>query len=207
MIDIRNKATINWRDTKISIIGGGISGIAAAKLGKHIDADIFIKLLKSDGENRFILPGGSTPRFFYPYLADQVIDWTEVTIIPSDERLVEESSSQSNSGMIKRKLVHRIQGACIPYIFPILDGIDPKESDTIVASINRRVENLLPIKAAFLGVGVDGHTASLFSGDKESFSTYKPFLLMKRALESFCPVSISASILINTPKRIFLVSG
>ena len=140
-------------------------------------------------------------------MADQVIDWTEVTIIPSDERLVEESSSQSNSGMIKRKLVHRIQGACIPYIFPILDGIDPKESDTIVASMNRRVEKFLPIKAAFLGVGVDGHTASLFSGDKELFSTYEPFLLMKRTLESFCRVSISGGVLINTPRLIFLVSG
>jgi len=109
--------------------------------------------------------------------------------------------------MIKKKLIDRIQGASKPYLFPILNGVDPKDHDTIVASINRRVENLLPIKAAFLGVGVDGHTASLFSGDKESFSTYKPFLLMKRALESFCPVSISASILINTPKLIFLVSG
>ena len=116
-------------------------------------------------------------------------------------------SPQSNSGMIKKKLIDRIQGASKPYLFPILNGIDPKEPDTIVASMNRRVENLLPIKAAFLGVGVDGHTASLFSGDKELFSTYEPFLLMKRTLESFCRVSISGGVLINTPRLIFLVSG
>ena len=69
------------------------------------------------------------------------------------------------------------------------------------------MKNLLPIKAAFLGIGVDGHTASLFFENKELFSTYKPFLLMKRSLESFYRVSISANILVNTQRLIFLVSG
>ena len=42
MIDIKNKMTINWSNTKIGIVGAGISGIAAAELGKHMGADIFI---------------------------------------------------------------------------------------------------------------------------------------------------------------------
>jgi 6-phosphogluconolactonase len=144
---------------------------------------------------------------FYRYLADKVLDWTGITLVPSDERLVEETSPQSNSGMIKKTLIDRIQGERKPYLFPILDGYNPKEPGTIVASINRRVKNLLPIKAAFLGIGVDGHTASLFFENKELFSTYKPFLLMKRSLESFYRVSISANILVNTQRLIFLVSG
>jgi 6-phosphogluconolactonase len=169
--------------------------------------DLFINNFNAEVKTTLVLPGGSTPKLFFEQLAKKAIDWSNISLIPSDERLVEETSPQSNSGMIKKKLIDRIQGARKPYLFPILDGVDPKEPDTIVASINRRVKNFLPIKAAFLGVGVDGHTASLFSGDKELFSTYKPFLLKERALESFCRVSISASILINTPQLIFLVSG
>ncbi len=42
MININNKEAIRWKETKISILGGGISGIAAAKLGRYLGADIFI---------------------------------------------------------------------------------------------------------------------------------------------------------------------
>ena len=42
MIHLDNKSKINWRDIKIGILGGGVSGIAAAKLGKYIGANIFI---------------------------------------------------------------------------------------------------------------------------------------------------------------------
>ena len=140
-------------------------------------------------------------------MADKVIDWTEVTIIPSDERLVKEISPQSNSGMIRRELIDNIQEENKPHLFPILDGIDSEEPSSVLASINKRVKKFVPIKAAFLGVGIDGHTASLFPEDKELFSTYKPFLLTKRALESYCRVSISGSILSNTPRLIFFVSG
>ena len=42
MININNIAGISWTETKIGILGGGISGIAAAKLGRYMGADIFI---------------------------------------------------------------------------------------------------------------------------------------------------------------------
>ena len=42
MIDIQNIQNNNWRSTRISIIGAGKSGIAAAMLGKHLGSEIFI---------------------------------------------------------------------------------------------------------------------------------------------------------------------
>ena len=42
MIDIQNIQNNNWRSTRISIIGAGKSGLAAAKLGKHLGSEIFI---------------------------------------------------------------------------------------------------------------------------------------------------------------------
>ena len=47
MININNREDINWTKTKIGILGGGKSGIAAAKLGIYIGAKIFI----SDSNN------------------------------------------------------------------------------------------------------------------------------------------------------------
>ena len=42
MINFNKTADTNWEKTKIGILGGGISGIAAAKLGRYMGADIFI---------------------------------------------------------------------------------------------------------------------------------------------------------------------
>ena len=42
MINFTKKADIKWTETKISILGGKMSGIAAAKLGRYMGADIFI---------------------------------------------------------------------------------------------------------------------------------------------------------------------
>ena len=64
MIDIKNKMTINWSNTKIGIIGAGISGIAAAKLGKHMGADIFISDYYSIS-NFDMKPNPHVRKFFY----------------------------------------------------------------------------------------------------------------------------------------------
>ena len=48
MINFTNKADINWSKTKIGILGGGKSGIAAAKLGRYIKAQIFISDLNTN---------------------------------------------------------------------------------------------------------------------------------------------------------------
>ena len=42
MIDYKNRLDINWAEARIGILGGGMSGIAAAKLGKYLGANIFI---------------------------------------------------------------------------------------------------------------------------------------------------------------------
>ena len=43
-------------------------------------ANIFTGMINSDGENTFIVPGGSTPHLFYQHLAEKVTDWSDVTL-------------------------------------------------------------------------------------------------------------------------------
>ena len=67
--------------------------------------------------------------------------------------------------------------------------------------------SLLPPKAAFLGIGTDGHTASLFPGDEDKFYNDAPFFIINRPNEPFQRISVSAQVLDETPILVFLVSG
>lgn len=170
-------------------------------------ANIFFDLLNSDGKNTFIVPGGTTPHMFYYYLAQQVCNWKNTTLVLSDERLVREDSPESNYGMIKRKLLELIRIERSPKLINVVNGFSPDYSNQILESLNFRTRQLLPPKAAFLGIGTDGHTASLFSGFEDSLHDKETFILINRSSEKFQRISVSLKILSETPLLFFLVSG
>ena len=162
----------------------------------------------SNGEERtFIVPGGSTPHLFYEYLADQVTDWKGVILIPSDERLVDETSSESNVGMIRENLLERIKVKDKPTLFSFLDGDRSPDSDQVLSSLSQRVESLIPTRAAFLGIGEDGHTASLFPEYESYFLCNGPLQYIQRNSEPFQRISLSLNFLSKIPNVVFLVSG
>ena len=77
--------------------------------------------------------------------------------------------------MIRRNLIENIKGESYPEFISIVNGNDPRNSDKIVSSINHRTRNLFPPKAAFLGIGSDGHTASLFHDSKHDIKSGEKF--------------------------------
>ncbi len=169
--------------------------------------EIFADLLCTEGKNTFLVPGGGTPYKFYRHLAEKINNWRDTTLLLSDERLVQEHLPESNFGMIKRNLVDLIKMGKPPELVSVINGFSPKHSSQIIGSLNLLTRSLLPPKAAFLGIGTDGHTASIFPKAKNSFLEKEPFILIKRSLENFQRVSVSERILIQTPLLIFLVSG
>ena len=56
-----------------------------------------------------LFPGGQSPLAFYFKLKLSTIEWDGISIMAADERIVPMSSSDSNTGMIKRELVDRIK--------------------------------------------------------------------------------------------------
>ena len=56
-------------------------------------------------------------------------------------------------------------------------------------------------------IGIDGHTASLFSEFEKSFFSSQPFTKVKRSSEAFSRISVSANVLIDDPQIFSLVSG
>jgi 6-phosphogluconolactonase len=105
------------------------------------------------------LAGGRTPERFYLALSEAEYPWGEVELVMGDERCVEPGHPDSNAAMVERSLVARVQ----PEAFHVLPGenCDPEEAD-------RRIREALRgrrLDLAVLGLGEDGHTASLVPGD------------------------------------------
>jgi len=110
------------------------------------------------GEALIALPGGSTPQPVIRKLASAKLPWKRVTIVPTDDRLVPLTDERSN--------VRALAQAFLPSgarVFPITSEIaDHKLAGN---SANAKLSELkFPLDLAWLGVGEDGHTASIFAG-------------------------------------------
>ena len=172
----------------------------------HAAVNIFCDLVNTKVVNTFVVPGGKTPILFYQYLAKRLDDWSKINLLLSDERIVNENSPESNSGMIEKNFLNlinkRIQK---PYFVPIMNGFLPKQSKEIINSLNSIYNTLMSPKAAFLGIGTDGHTASIFSDYNDS--NHQPFILVNRPNDPYQRVSVSSKILSKIPLLVFLVAG
>jgi 6-phosphogluconolactonase len=131
--------------------------------------------IAKDGKFNVALSGGSTPREMYRCLASPEfraqVDWPRVHLFWGDERAVPPDSQESNYGLARRELLVRV---------PVPQGnIHRMEAED--TNIGRAAHNyeavlrkFLPVDdrgfprfhLVFLGVGLDGHTASLFPGSK-----------------------------------------
>ena len=119
------------------------------------------------------LSGGATPRRTYELLADQYggqILWGRVELFLGDERWVPPGDPESNFAMLRDTLVSRVP---IPSerVHPIRTvGVTPEESSHEYESLLRNtfadadVAEPRTFDLTLLGVGADGHTASLFPG-------------------------------------------
>ncbi|MGC1184865.1 MAG: 6-phosphogluconolactonase [Candidatus Dormiibacterota bacterium] len=126
--------------------------------------------ISSRGECVAALPGGSTPQEALELLArEQGVDWARTVILPGDERMVALSDPQSNERMLRAALVDRISGDR-PLVlgWEIEPGLGP---ETISQRFEARLLGVVPyvdgrpqLDILALGMGADGHTASLFPG-------------------------------------------
>ena len=158
--------------------------------------------IKERGSFKLVLAGGSTPEKVYHLLAKADSDWAKWFIYYGDERCLPVNDVARNSLMATQSF---LQNVAIPEanIFMIPAELGPQLAAKKYQSI---IANALPFDMVLLGMGEDGHTASLFPGHeyKEGELTHAVYNSPKMPPER---VSISAKALSNTGQLIFLITG
>ncbi len=133
----------------------------ADELAEAVAGDVgFIveQALEARGRAIVAFPGGTTPVPALTLLAARKIEWADVTIVPTDDRLVPPTDARSNVGMLARLFLPkkaRVVPLCAGETDPVMAG---RAADERLADLE------WPLDLAWLGVGDDGHVASIFPG-------------------------------------------
>ena len=121
------------------------------------------RALGERGAFRVAVPGGRTPRGMLAALASpphrDAIDWSRVTVLLADERALPPDAPESNARLVREALLAPL-GARAPR-FVRMRG---EATDLATAASEYEAELRLPLDLLVLGVGEDGHVASLFPG-------------------------------------------
>jgi 6-phosphogluconolactonase len=144
---------------------------AAAALAEQLVATLQ-QGLATHGAASLALPGGRTPLPLFKALKDAPLDWSRVALTLTDERWVPESDPGSNAALLRSSLLSGRAGAA--RFVPLYDGSPTAEGAS--AGVWRGLQSLRrPFEAVVLGMGEDGHFASLFPGNAELTAALDPY--------------------------------
>ena len=128
------------------------------ELGNTI-AETLRHTLKQKCNASLVVSGGRTPVALFHYLRLQTLDWERVTITLADERCVPIESSESNARMVLNELV-KYEAATARFVHIYHHHLSPEQN---VIKVNQTLcEFNDPYDIVLLGMGDDGHTASIF---------------------------------------------
>jgi len=131
------------------LLAEGLALKVAEQLREAIDAR---------GTAVLVVSGGRSPVAFFQSLAKQALDWSKVVVSLADERWVPVEHTDSNAGLLKRYL---LQGPAAKAQFLSLYSASAN-LEAAAEQADRLLAELPPIDVLVLGMGDDGHTASLF---------------------------------------------
>ena len=106
------------------------------------------------------VPGGTTPGAVFDLLGGFDLDWARVAILPTDERWVPPDDPRSNARLIRGRLM--TEAAAAARLVPLWQSADTPEAG--LEAVTAQVAPLLPVDVAVVGMGADGHVASIFPG-------------------------------------------
>ncbi len=164
-----------------------------------------LALAAPGGRVRVALPGGSTPRRLFARMVapDLVgsVPWSALELAPGDERFVPAGHPARNDVLLREALIDRLPVAPAA-LFEVPEAASP---ELAAAAFGRRLGDL-PFDWVLLGMGSDGHVASLFPGD-DGLAATTIATAARAPVEPKERVSLTFTALAAAGERVLLVLG
>ena len=177
-------------------------GLANKVAGQLNDA------IKARGTATLVVSGGRSPEAFFQSLFKQPLDWSKVVVSLADERWVPVEHADSNAGLLKK---HLLKGPAAKARFVGLYNV-AANLDEAAEQADRALAELPPIDVLILGMGEDGHTASLFPNSPNLAEALK-LDGTRRCWPMLAPtvphqrLSMSRSLLASAKNKVLSISG
>lgn len=142
------------------------AGATPAAIAAHI-ADALRAAIAARGQASLAVSGGKSPVPVFEALREQDLDWSTVTVVLVDERIVPRNHEASNTALVMRHLLQGQAAAArfVPFFGELPAQFNAEVLDALVDDAETRITDLpWPLDVAVLGMGEDAHTASLFPG-------------------------------------------
>jgi len=149
--------------------------------------------------------GGTSPRPFLQTLSGAALDWPRIDVTLVDDRWVPETDAASNARLVRDTLLQRAAAAA--RFLPLVDTAAPLDAQ--VATLNANAAHRLP-DVAVLGMGEDGHTASIFADAPEwthATTTTARFVAVHPGAAPHPRVSLSLDALTHVGRLFLLIAG
>ena len=172
---------------------------------KFIESQI-INTLKNKNRFKFCVSGGSTPKSVYQLLSKSPIKWKMVDVFLGDERCVDLDSELSNSLMLKNSLLTNYGSKAFFYeFFSDLKADEEAIKKLFISKLLEKCGTNPPFfDLTLLGLGDDGHTASLFPYQKNN--NVDDFVIFNEG-KGLKRISLTPYVLSASSNIVFLVSG
>lgn len=164
--------------------------------------------IAANGLATLVVSGGRSPVAFFQSLAVQPLDWSKVVVSLADERWVPVEHADSNAGLLQRFL---LQGPAAEARFVGLYNA-AESLDAAALAADQALAELPPIDVLILGMGDDGHTASLFP-NSPNLSEALDLNSARRCLPMLAPtvphqrLTLTRQLLASARRPILSVSG
>jgi len=151
-----------------------------------------------------VVPGGNTPRYYLPALAKCELPWDRITVTLSDERWVDVTDEQSNEHLIKQHLMSHLP-ADTRFVGHKTQHDNPSAA---IDEIHQRLDQLsLPLSLTVLGLGEDGHIASLFPGMNPDLLSGQHCVAVAPPISPSPRISLSLKILAESEHIALVITG
>ncbi len=168
---------------------------------------------QAEKEVNIALSGGSTPKAIFEVLAKEYassIDWTKLRFFWGDERCVAPNHYDSNFGMTREHLFDHVNIKAVN-IFRVKGELEPGEAaDDYISVVEENVplvDGIPQFDIMLLGMGDDGHTASIFPHQANLWNSKNTCELAQHPYSEQFRVTLTGRVINHSKQIFFLVTG